>query len=658
MQIKRHLPAAFTAAALAALALGLGCAGSSSGGDAAPAGPAGTVAMSVSDAATEDWAVIGVKLLGISLTPQGGGTARTILATPGQAPVLNLVQLDNLSDVLGNAQVPVGTYTQATLTLSANPGDVALTVASSPSATFLSAYSLTAGEAIPAADIQIKGATGLPGSRTVTVPITLAKPLVVTAGQASNLDVEFVLGHPAFIVGHPNSPDTIWTVNFNGTVRHNPVAAREQMVLRHLYGTVNPGAASDTLTITRVFPTLPVATPSETATATLQTLQLTADAANGGTLFQDLDNPANDAAVTHFSTIAASLSGRYVRAAARFENGALVAARLWASSSFNSVWLSPEGHVAHVVLGSGLTSYQILVESETPGAAPAAVVINNETRFFFRKPADPAADAAPLATGTAFLDNHNLVRGFKVHVSPVDPAAPTLVAASVDIETAVYSGDLSLATAAGFTYSRTFATPGDNYTEALRVIPATTPNGTDASGNPVLGFKWWDVTAPALADTTAAAAGNFAATVAGNVDFGGTVGPVRAWGVSAAIPDPNLSNVWDARWTILEPVRLPKGTVAGAFVPGGATGSFTMTVKGGNATPVTVNLSAANTQVYAITASGLSYTLTPVDISTPAAMSALPDLGSGASVVVYGVPQPGGTIMAYVLYIAGDGSLL
>jgi hypothetical protein len=34
----------------------------------------GSVAMMISDASTEDWAVIGVKIQAISLLPQGGGS--------------------------------------------------------------------------------------------------------------------------------------------------------------------------------------------------------------------------------------------------------------------------------------------------------------------------------------------------------------------------------------------------------------------------------------------------------------------------------------------------------------------------------------------------------------------------------------------------------
>ena len=38
-----------------------------------------------------------------------------------------------------------------------------------------------------------------------------------------------------------------------------------------------------------------------------------------------------------------------MRIAARYqEDGTLVATRIWASSQFNNVWVSPEGHVLHV----------------------------------------------------------------------------------------------------------------------------------------------------------------------------------------------------------------------------------------------------------------------------------------------------------------------
>jgi hypothetical protein len=647
MQLKRHLSACLAAAALAVLAMAMGCTSSSSSGDA-PASPAtGTVAMSLSDASTEDWAVIGVKVLSITLTPQGGGTPQTILAAPASAadaPMVNLVQLDNLSEVLGNAQVPVGTYTQATLTISANPGDVLLTVANSPSASFLADTNTTAGATIPSSDITIKGVAGVSPDLITSVPITLATPLVVTAGQSANLNVEFVLSHPAFIVDHePLVGDTLWTVNFSDTVKHKPVSDTTQLVIRHLYGQISQVAADgSSITITRDLPTLPSATP-ELPVPTLQILKIAPDAANG-TWFTDLDTQTKTR-ITSFSS--ALTAGQYIRAAVRYQNGALVAARMWESATFNSVWLSPEGHVTQVTTAS---PYQIYIESEN-GGAPVPVTITDLTQFYFRTPANPAADAVPLATGIAFMTTGtNLVRGFKVHISPVDPGASPLVADSVDIETAGYTGYLSNASATGFTDTRAFANAADNYTATLGYISSSTANGTDTSGNPVLGYQWWNLTQPALADTDLASA--FYTTVGGNVDFGGSVGPIKVWGRSVAIPVLPFSNAWDARFTVLDPVRLPKGTVTTPFAADASGGTFSMTVKGGNTTPVVVNLGTTGTLVYQIDVNGGVYTLTPISIATAASM-----LGASAPVVVFAVPQPGGTVMADVLYVTSTSAL-
>ena len=69
----------------------------------------GTVAFVMQDASSEDWATIGVKILSISLTPRGGGSPVTVFTASTPAPMINLVQLDQLGDILASAQVPAGT---------------------------------------------------------------------------------------------------------------------------------------------------------------------------------------------------------------------------------------------------------------------------------------------------------------------------------------------------------------------------------------------------------------------------------------------------------------------------------------------------------------------------------------------------------------------
>ena len=178
--------------------------------------------MVITDASSEDWATIGVKVLSIALVPQGGGSNVTVYTAPATVPLVNLAQLDQIAEILGNTSVPAGTYTAAVLTISANPGDVMLTVAANPETGFAEAP----GTTIPTDRIQIQHAQGMAPNLTATVKVNFVSPLVVSADQNNALDLEFDLAHPAFLVGHvpPGAGNTLWAVNFNGP-RASPAAA-------------------------------------------------------------------------------------------------------------------------------------------------------------------------------------------------------------------------------------------------------------------------------------------------------------------------------------------------------------------------------------------------------------------------------------------------
>ena len=76
----------------------VGCSGGSSASNISSGTPDGSVNMIVSDASTEDWATIGVKILSISLIPQGGGANVNVYsAAPSPAPMVNLVHSINLA---------------------------------------------------------------------------------------------------------------------------------------------------------------------------------------------------------------------------------------------------------------------------------------------------------------------------------------------------------------------------------------------------------------------------------------------------------------------------------------------------------------------------------------------------------------------------------
>jgi len=596
--------------------------------------------LAISDASSDNWATIGVKVLSIALVPQGGGSAVTVWSAPTPAPYVNLEQLDQLGEILGNVSVPIGTYTGAVLTIGANPGDLLLTVGADPE----SGFPVAAGTSIPSDAIQIQGRQSSSGNFTVPVNVTFDSPLTVTTSQNNALDLEFDLAHPAFIVGHAPPAATgavLWAVNFDGPVRQHPVRDIARLVLRDTYGTVK-SVASDgkSLTITKDFPVLPVTNPESAITSALS-LQIFADATNG-TILYDVDTGSRTV-VKDFTGEAMSLPGKFVRIAARYqEDGTLVAVRVWASSEFNSVWLSPEGHVLHV----DTTTDVITVANESGVGVPVTVDANTE--FFFR------ADPTPIATGTAFLASHDLVRGFKVHVSVVDPLATPLVAQSIDIETAAYSGRISGANTTGFTYTRHFARATDDYTVTLDYISGATAN-TDPSGNSVMGFLWWDFTFPTLATEGTGAVAAFVAATNGGVNFGGTVGALGAWGVSGATwADAANPTGWSLRNAVLVPTPVPLGAVTTAF----AGNSFAMTVRGGSITmPVTVDVSTtaqSATLVYQVDRSNGVITISPIDVTTSSGLAALSaGLVAGTPVKVFGVPQAGSLKAYVVVYFTG-----
>jgi hypothetical protein len=606
----------------------------------------GTMPLVISDASSDDWALIGVKVLSIALVPQGGGGDVNVYTAGSAAAFLNLEQLDNLGEILGNASVPVGTYIGAVLTISANPGDVLLTVAPNPEAGFAGA----AGEVISPADIQIQHTQGSTGSLTTAINVNFNSSLVVTSSATPYpaLDLEFDLAHPAFIVGHqpPGAGTLLWAVNFQAPVHRHPIADLTRLVLRHAYGNVG-SVASDgsSITITKDLPAFPITNP-ETAVATSQQLTILADSTNG-TLFYDVDAKTSTS-ITNFSS-QTSLAGRFVRIAARYQqDGTLVATRVWASSTFADVWLSPEGHVVNVNKNTDV----ITVTNEDGIGIPLQV--NANTQFFFRQPWSAVADATAIGTGTSFLSSGNLVRGFKVHASVVDPLATPLVAQSIDIESAAYSGAISQSNSTGFTYTQDYLRAIDDYTFTLPYLSSGSVNPNEPTSSMITGFEYWNFAFPTLMTSGSSVTTNFEQATNGSVSFGGGAAPITAYGATSALwNDPAGPNAWSAPWTILLPAPLPLASVSA----GVASDSFTISVPGGTQ-PVTVNVNSTSgsaTLVYQVDRTGGILTISPVDIGTSGGLDTFTTaLSAGTLVKVYGIPQADGTLNAYaVTYFTG-----
>jgi len=400
------------------------------------------------------------------------------------------------------------------------------------------------------------------------------------------------------------------------------------------------------------FPVEPPTNP-ETAIVTNHDLTIKADATNG-TLFYDVDAKTSST-INDFSSVAMTLPNKFVRVAARYQSdGSLVAVRIWASSTFNSVWLSPEGHILHVNT-SNASAPIITVENELGHGVDVTVDAN--TKFFYRTPWKAVADATPIGTGPSFVTATNLVRGFKVHISVDDPFAATWVAQDVDIEIAQYDGTISAASLNDFTYTRNFALSSDDYTKSLPYISGNTPNGKDSSGNQILGFKWWNFTFPTLVNSGPTATLSFMTATSGAVNFGNNI-TLPAYGVSYATwGDPNALTGWAAPWTVLIPTPIPLGTAATGYVNGSPNGTFTLSVPGGNmSAPVNLStVTGSGTLVYQVDRTGLVVTVSAVDITTMTGQNTITqNLTPTTPVKVYGVPQADGSIKAYVVtYFTG-----
>jgi hypothetical protein len=630
----RVVVAATLASALAACGAGQGMSGNSI---APVAAHAARTPLLIRDAASDNWATVGVKVLTITLTQQGGGTVSVY--APATPAMVNLAQLDEIADLM-NGAIPAGTYTGATITLAANPGDVSLVVGSDPDSNLG-----TPGTAIPSSQISINGVSGATGAQTVAINLTFASPITVSSGGSTPVEIDFNLGHPAFVISHSVvNGATVYAVSFSGgVVSQHHVAHVTDIVLRHLYGSVASVATDNSaLTLNRETPTLPIVSP-ETAVQTGDTETITADATYG-TLYYDLDaTPVTAVTIKDFSSVATTLPSRQTRIQARYQpDGTLVATRIFVSNTFATVWNSPEGHVLHV----DPTAATIDISTETGGRQ--TLTIDSNTTFVL--PNQPAGSS--LGTGPSFLSN--IVRGFKVHVTP-DSTTPTL-AKIVEIETAVFNGRIANANSTGFDVQSTFGRHQDRYTKTLPYIAATTANGTDSSGNAITGFDYFEFAYPTQVVSGPNAVTNFVAAVGGSVGFGGSATTIYARGETHAVwGDPSNATGWSAPWVSLTPSPVPFAFVANPIV----NGQFTITVPGGT-TAVTVDLDSKvgeATLVYSVDrAQDDHISLTPQDITTSSGLAAVTAaLTAGAPVKITGIPQADGTLKAYtVMYFTGQ----
>lgn len=590
--------------------------------------------MLTSGGASKDWAKVAVRITSVSLVPQSGGAPVTVYTASPSAPPINLEQLDHVSQLLATVAPAPGTYAGAVITLAANPGDVALTSSDDPDSGFAGPVSAP----IPPQDIQIQGGRGSSGAMSVAVPVKFAAPYVVSAAAAvqAPLAVHLSLADPAFVQSQtPVTGDpTLWAVDFHGAASGGPIANTAGLVMRQMYGTLRDTATDGrSITIGQDFPTHPVATP-ETAVSTSQRLTLLADSGNG-TQFNDLD-AGTSVTVSSFAALAGLEAGRYLRISARYQpDGSLVASQIWASGDFSNVWAGPEGHVTQVDAGAGTLAV------EDAAGHPVQVQTDANTEFYYQ--------GSLIATGGAFLGQGDIERGFTVRVSPRDPKSGRMLAQSIDIESALFTGAISNTSLTGFTYTSQFPQGSDDYTLALDYIAPGTANGTAANGTPISGYSYSNFAYPTEIVYGQDAAADFQLA---------TSGSLAAQGLSVATwNDPASPNAWALRSTILLPEPLGLATVTSGLVTSGYTSVFSITPLG-STTPMMVQLITASGSaplVYEAHRDHGSMTMTALDVTSPSGLAQLSSaLTPGTYVNVFALPKSSGAVQAYTLmYYAG-----
>ena len=593
-------------AALPALTLMLACSGSSgstpAGGlTANPVTPAsGQVTLLVTDAPSDSWADIGVIIRGIWLVPKGAAESAAVLAYDGSKSTTqtNLVQLDNVAQLLKSATIAAGDYDRAIVKVDGAPANITL------------APSLDASgnpqNAIPAAQIVVNATLDANGWATVPT-ITFQSDLSVSATGATAVNLDFNLSSPMFVVTHDEpGGTTFYTLNF--VVKHKPQTSLDALVLHHNDGTVTAVA--------------PTATPNTFTVHTLHDADVTytVDSTNK-TLFYNLDTTpvaANASAALPADLTVSATTPLYARVTSRLQNdGSLWAVRVWYSATEAKLpkW-APEGHVTKVDAANGF----LWVLNDAGKTVKFAV--NATTSFVFQ------GGTTPIGTGGAFLAN--LTRGFKVMVT-ANALTATPTASVIDIQRAVYDGDIAAANATQFTLVKVLG--GQTDTPTVGYDPT---------------FTWWNFAFPTLSSTSVSAFVAQATATAGSV-----AAPIVTNGATTLNWLGGTTN-WGSVNLVFEPapISVASQTVATPYATGAMTIHYTAYESNGTALPntaLTVNLNTtAGSQpvVTQYTRTGNGVTVTPLTSDQWAAA-----LTKGAKVRVFGIPNATQTLDAYVINI-------
>ena len=594
------------AAGLSAIALALACGGGSSSVNP-PVNTGGTVGFMTTDATSETWSSVGVIVRKAYLVLQSDTSAANpvqIYDGSNDTTQVDLLQEDQVHDLLGMVSgVPAGAYDRLIVEVDGTPANIALVPAP------------VAGVVQPAIAsnlITVKGTPDTAHPTWMVLPtIKLTSVLTVANGATTGVAVDFDLAHPAFIVAHDvtttGGTETAYAVNFGakGAFRHAPAATMDKYYLRRHRGTVT-SVAADGSSFTML-------------TEHGQTLTILADTTSP-TLFYNLD--VTPVTAVDSTTVPATVLGAgadAVECTARYQaDGTLNAVRVWYTAAANASKLPtyrPEGHIAKVDVANGF----IYVLDSAGNAKQIAV--GTGTKWFFK--GNTGTDISAGA-GAPFLSN--IDRYFKVNLT-VNPLVTPPMAATVDIQRAVFEGQISAPSATGFTYTKNWA----DLTQSVHTL------GFDTT------FSFWDFTFPGLASTNiAAGTPNFVNEASGTIAVGAAT--FMPYGSSSLNW---VSSAWQADNAIFLPIEL-SAKVQTVVSFDATTGNLVVTPNGAT-TNVTVTLDATAQEQPLVTTFTKQGGVVTVATQTAANWASV--LTPGAKIRAYGVPDGSGNLKGYYVNI-------
>jgi hypothetical protein len=366
----------------------------------ASSGATGGLNVMVTDGPADEWQEVTVVVKSISLGLEGSLSWTEVWAADPADPEsgkINLLNLNGVAELLGQATLPVGTYSRLKVVIDTNPATIKLVD--------------DMGNTLDSGHIKV-----VDRGRRGDIRVDLSPPITVVEGETTNLQVDFDLAHPMSIV------DIAGNVFIDLRIRHKPLPRR----LFHLQFARTIGTVAE----------------KDVSGFTLKTLRgKDVDFnVNGDTIYVDADlrqpGSFDGMAVGKAALVASNMNS----------DGTLYARRIWYADDVRTLpRFTPEGLVRR---GGPDTIHDLHKKNDATTNhrwdwRTFVVTVDENTAWTFR-------GDIPMGTGTSVL--RHIRRGYRVDVRLVDPNATPKVAAAINVHFAHDEGNVTDVSASALTF--------------------------------------------------------------------------------------------------------------------------------------------------------------------------------------------------------------